>query len=329
MTDKMFDFEGRAVTIADPDEIEFANGYLEAAYRFFFGNLNEGQYSPQFDMDQVHAGNPVFDFRGLAAAEGVAIGQPSAKAPNPDRSLTQLHLRYFLEAYPEFAGFFRNTVSSANIAIKNAEFLHDAVCNGDNFIRLKEIIDTINSSAWSRDKDRSESQSGVSVLGGISETLLSKIFSGMLDESNFFKIGSSEVQSYGDFVVSCLPNNLWISVKSNFARERLLASGYSNDIVGAGFFEDPVEFTNAVRIRNFQRAGFLAMYCPDVSVTPQQRGDGTSTYHLIETFHETEGTDMPLNINGRPFIRKLSELSQDIRLLLNVADIRRRFIVRF
>jgi hypothetical protein len=151
----------------------------------------------------------------------------------------------------------------------------------------------------------------------------------MIDKLNFFRIGNAEVQSYGDFVVTCLPNNLWISVKSNFARERLLASGYNNDILGAGFFQDASEFTQPVRIRNFQRAGFLAMYCPDVAVTKHRQDNATSTYHEIEEFHRARESQMPLNINGKPFIRKLSDLPADIQALLDIADIRRRFTVDF
>jgi len=152
---------------------------------------------------------------------------------------------------------------------------------------------------------------------------------GLIDDVSFFKTGNAKIQSYGDFVVTCLPNNLWISVKSNFARERLLASGYSNDILGAGFFEDASEFTQPVRIRNFQRAGFLAMYCPDIAVTERQITAGTSTYHEIEQFHVNNGTSMPLNINGKQFIRKLSNLATDIETLLSETDIRRRFTVDF
>ena len=78
-----------------------------------------------------------------------------------------------------------------------------------------------------------------------------------------------------------MPNNLWLSVKSNFARERLLASGFTTDIIGVGFFESAKEFTGKIRIRNFQRAGFLAMYCPDVPVNQEQIDNQITTYDLI------------------------------------------------
>ena len=149
----------------------------------------------------------------------------------------------------------------------------------------------------------------------------------MLKHDTFFKVDHSQVQSYGDFVIMCLPNNLWISVKSNFARERLLASGFSTDIIGVGFFEDPTEFSSYVKIRNFQRAGFLAMYCPDIAVTTKQVQNNTSTYE--EVIKAYTGRDMPLNINGKPFIRPLSHLKKHLDKLLVEQDVRRRFIVDF
>ena len=110
-----------------------------------------------------------------AAAHGIAISKPSAKATNPGRLQTQLCVRAVLEKFPEIAGFFHNVITTAPIAIANAEFLLGEQCDGSNFIHLKKIIDRINRSNWTRDKDTSEGQSGVSVLGGISETLLSNV----------------------------------------------------------------------------------------------------------------------------------------------------------
>ena len=127
----------------------------------------------------------------------------------------------------------------------------------------------------------------------------------------------------------CLPNNLWLSVKSNFARERLLASGYSNDILGVGFFQDPSEFTGSVRIRNFQRAGFLAMYCPDVAVSELQVNENTNTYDQVMNYYVVNGQTPPTNINGMPFIRKLSMLCDDLALLLVERDVRKRLTVKF
>ena len=127
----------------------------------------------------------------------------------------------------------------------------------------------------------------------------------------------------------CLPNNLWLSVKSNFSRERLLASGYSNDILGVGFFEQAKEFTSLVRVRNFQRAGFLAIYCPDVPVSQDQIDRNISTYEEILDVYSSRGETIPTNVNGGSFIRKLSNLNSDLSKILQVKDITKRSTVKF
>lgn len=326
---KEFNYNGSRVTIEAPDTVDFANGYLQASYDFFFGIIAAGEYAPSIDCDALHNGDLGFDICEQARVHGEAIRNPSAKASNRERLLTQFHVQKFLEAFPVFLGFFHNLSAPAEISVKNAEILHGNICRADNFIEIKRIIDDINRKIWTREKDVSERQAGVSNLGTISETLLGSAFEGMVDDVNFFKVGHSQVQSYGDFVLMCLPNNLWISVKSNFARERLLASGYSNDILGVGFFESAGEFTGSVRVRNFQRAGFLAMYCPDFAVSEEQMLAGTSTFSEIVEIHKNNGTEMPRNINGKPFIRPLSGLRGDLQALLEEPDLRRRFTVDF
>jgi len=255
--------------------------------------------------------------------------KPSARASNKERLASQQALRAFLTSFPVFSGFLMNTTSSARIAISNAELIMSEPCNADNFIEIKRIIDKLNLAAWTREADTIERQSGVSVLGTISETLLETAFESLVDGTNFFKITHSQVQFFGDFALMCLPNNLWISVKSNFARERLLASGYSNDILAVGFFQDPTEFTSPVRIRNLQRAGFLAMYCPDSAVTSQQNHLNTSTYQMVLDDYARREVELPKNINGKPFIRSLSSLGDDLRALLEIKDVRRRHTVGF
>jgi len=127
----------------------------------------------------------------------------------------------------------------------------------------------------------------------------------------------------------CLPNNLWLSVKSNFARERLLASGYSNDILAVGFFEDFTEFTSPVRIRNMQRAGFLCIYMPDMPVTHEQEQKSTSTYDLTIKHYSDMNKELPLNINGTPFFRRLSSIAVDLNKLLKETKIEKRLSVDF
>lgn len=327
---KTVDYKGRAIVLRAPASIEFASDFHMEIYTLIYNAVSGPDYKPFVDVDALANGGLGVDIVATADAAEIKLkAKPSAKASNRDRLLVQFYVRHFLASFPEMVGLVFNTVLLAENSIENAELLLGADCDATNFIAIKQIIDDLNTKSWTRDKDVSEGQSGVSTLGTISESLLNRVFDSMVDETNFFKVNASQVQSYGDFVLMCLPNNLWISVKSNFARERLLASGYSNDILGVGFFESFDEFTGQIRVRNFQRAGFLAMYCPDVAVSEAQVAGGTSTYQQIVDFHAANETDMPKNINGRPFIRRLSDLQGDLQPLLDEQDVKRRFTVSF
>lgn len=327
--DKQLNYDGRQVTLVDPESVSFDTKFHEKIYRHIFDAIDGDCYKPYLDVDSLSDESAALDVVELARSSGVEIDPPSTIASNRHRLHIQHHVRSFLQAFPQMVGLVNNTIMLADLSIKNAEFLLGKQCDSTNFIEVKRVIDDVNSKAWCRDKDTSERQSGVSTLGNISESLLKRAFDSMVDTTNFFKVNRSEVQSYGDFVLMCLPNNLWLSVKSNFARERLLASGYNNDIIGVGFFEDYREFIGQVRIRNFQRAGFLAMYCPDIAVTEDQVDGKTSTYKQIFDHHKVNRTDMPKNINGRPFIRRLSDLQGDLKSLLDEAEVQRRFTVTF
>ena len=139
------------------------------------------------------------------------------------------------------------------------------------------------------------------------------------DESHFYKSAHmpAQIRSYGDFVIMCQPNNLWLSVKSGFSRERLLASGYTNDVIGVGFFQDAAEFTNPLRLRNFKKAGFLAIYVPSVPVTEAQIQADINTYSEVISEYGGEA-NLPQNINGTPLIRDLSLLYEDLKSLIDM-----------
>jgi hypothetical protein len=217
----------------------------------------------------------------------------------------------------------------APIAIKSSEVYLNLTIDSTNFITAKQFIDQINRHRWTRPQNDSEQQSGVSNLGGVSELLLEIAMNQLIDGLNFFKTNNQQVQSYGDFVLMCLPNNLWLSVKSNFARERLLASGYTTDILGVGFFTSKDEFTSKAKIRNFQRVGFLAMYLPDIPVSEIQVTNNTNTYDEVMEFYAANGINLPININGTLFLRRLSNLHADISAILAITDISNRTTLSF
>jgi len=328
---KIVKFDGQNFQVEDPKNIVFETTFDEKLFSFIYNRINNGQiYAPIIDSDNFFNKTYPIDILKLFAASGLALpNEPSSKATNRSRLELQFIVRDFLSRYPILMGLVQNNVTLAGVAIKNAEILCQQNVDGTNFIRIKSIIDKLNRTAWSRSRDVSEKQSGVSTLGTISETLLKITFQNLVDDKIFFQVSQSEVQSYGDFVLMCLPNNLWLSVKSNFARERLLASGYSNDILGVGFFQDSGEFTSLVRIRNFQRAGFLAMYCPDVAVSESQLKNNSNTYDEVINHYNNAKITLPTNINGKPFIRRLSDLVSDLTPLINESNVKKRMCVRF
>ena len=105
---------------------------------------------------------------------------------------------------------------------------------------------------------------------------------------------------YGDFLIPTAPHNLFVSVKSERARERLILSGNRLETVGFGFFKQPQEFTSESRRRLFTRWGFSAIYMPE------------STLKSVRT---RLGGHMPVNRNGRPLYRPLSRFGPDLRLV--------------
>ena len=243
----------------------------------------------------------------------------------------QLIREYLFEDFPSFVALFKNNIVRQNHAIENAKVLLEIEkIDIGNFMDIKALINKIYKDSWSRNKSMSENQSANSTVGTISENLIEAAFSGMVDNKTIFNSkGNASVKSYGDFVMLCLPNNLWISVKSGFARERLLASGFSNDILGVGFFESYKEFISESKIRNLKKVGFLAIYCPDISVTEEQMEEGVNTYDQIEKYFTKNKMSMPVNINGKPFLRKLSKIKDDLEEIINEKDISKRSTIGF
>lgn len=323
-------FNEVTIEIEAPIRTQFTSDFDESIYTLIYDEIICGNsYEPVIDVDDIYNKHHQLDLKSLSHSSGLNIKPPNPSAPNFARSFTQEFIRDFMLRYPIFLGLVCNCVVWSDAAIENAELLKKEKVTVANFIDIKRIIDEVNRTAWTRDRDVTESQSGVSNLGQISEKLLHKAFGSLVDNKNFFPVGKSHLKAFGDFVLMCLPNNLWLSVKSNFGRERLLASGFSNDILGVGFFQDAGEFQSQSRIRNFQKAGFLAMYLPDVSVSEEQVLNESNTYQEVMDSYNDKKVPMPTNINGKPFIRKLSDLSGDLKELLEEEDIRKRYTLEF
>lgn len=305
--------------------------FLKPLYQRFYDDLDENKGLMQLDADNytafVEALCEELSSENLKLVRKVGYKELTPK--EWQKNITQKALSVFIFYFPKFGLFFKHLHLTAPLILAAVEKLMKEPVSAENFIQVKTQIDKLNRLAWVREQTTQEQQSGVSNLGTISETLLERALNELIDERNFFKTGNQEIQSYGDFVLMCLPNNLWLSVKSNFARERLLASGYTTDILGVGFFTDKKEFTSKAKIRNFQRVGFLAMYLPNAPVSAEQIQTGLSTYQEVcETYRE-QGREMPKNINGTDFLRPLSQLYADINELLTVEDIKNRTTLKF
>ena len=193
----------------------------------------------------------------------------------------------------------------------------------------KRELRSLNIHTWTRDRNFSEQQGGKSVLGKVSEILLDRSLGNLIDESELFSsAGNKDIKSYGDFILMALPNNLWISVKSGYAKERLLGSGFSNDVIGVGYFETGKEFKSVSLMRNHRKAGFLAIYLPDAPINETQEALGINTYDDVIDSYISRDIELPTNINGKPFLRKLSSVISDIAAL-KAKPIKKRTTIDF
>lgn len=193
----------------------------------------------------------------------------------------------------------------------------------------KRELRLLNINTWTRAQNFSEEQGGKSVLGKVSEILLARSLGNLIDESELFSSASNKaIASYGDFVLMALPNNLWISVKSGYAKERLLGSGFSNDVIGVGYFETGKEFKSVSLMRNHRKAGFLAIYLPDAPINETQETLGINIYDDVIDSYRSKGIELPTNINGNPFLRKLSSVISDIDAL-KAKPIKKRTTIDF
>ena len=304
--------------------------YFKIIYRYLYNSIDQTRVYPHVDFDALNQNLFTALYERYDIQANMRYFQTKKISRTEyNKAPAQKALLLFLHYFPDFYIFLQNINSDARINIQNAETLLNETISIDNFIDAKRTIDEQNRQRYTRTQTQQEKQGGVSILGTISETLLNDAMQSIIDEENFFKTTMSEIQSYGDFVLMCLPNNLWLSVKSNFARERLLASGFSTDIIGVGFFTDAKEFTSQAKIRNFLKVGFLAMYIPDVSITQEQIDNQTNTYQEVIDYYTQHNIELPKNINQTPFIRRLSSIKDDLTALLEITNISRRTTIYF
>lgn len=124
----------------------------------------------------------------------------------------------------------------------------------------------------------------------------------------------------GDFAVMGSPFNLFISVKSYKAKERLIVSGTGQNaapVVGYGLFDDPNEWSPD-RVKQYKQRGFIAIYIPQnlyftlAAMIPTTPG---LTARLRRKYSAANGYPATAinNIYDRPLLRKLEDFDDDIR----------------
>lgn len=124
----------------------------------------------------------------------------------------------------------------------------------------------------------------------------------------------------GDYAIMGSPFNLFVSVKSYKAKERLIVSGTGQNaapVVGYGLFDDPSEWSPA-RVKQYKQRGFIAIYMPRdtydslaamVSTTPGLTTRQRNKYTAANGYPATSIT----NIYDRPLLRKIEDFVADIQ----------------
>ena len=204
--------------------------------------------------------------------------------------------------------------------------------NGDNVFELQLKTLELSKERWPEGRrDTSSIQAGKSILGETSELMVMGMLSDLVKKypEDLIRTQHDNISAYGDFAAFSLPWNLWISVKSGYAKERLFASGYRNPILGIGFFQDPEgDFKGEIRLRNYKLAGFIAIYLPDKPVTEEQLENNLNTFDAVTGYFEGSESNTNPNGNGKAFYRPISQFAKDMESLLEQSR-NNRFTITF
>ncbi|MDO4801724.1 MAG: hypothetical protein Q4A15_06130 [Prevotellaceae bacterium] len=149
-----------------------------------------------------------------------------------------------------------------------------------------------------------------SVIGGVSE-LICRIGLEAAAPGRYDKLPKGW-DWIGDYAITGLPFNLYISVKSYYAKERLIFSGTGQGaapVIGYGLFKDESEWS-PVRVHQYRHRGFVAIYMPSAlySALSAKTGRGYPA------------TDI-MNIYERPLLRDIKDFADDIRNVVSPANL--------
>ena len=170
----------------------------------------------------------------------------------------------------------------------------DQYAHLDDILNARDAVSADIKSAGLKEDD--------SVIGGVSE-LICKIGLEAAAPGRYDKLPRGW-DWIGDFAITGLPFNLYISVKSYYAKERLIVSGTGQGaapVIGFGLFKDEKEWS-PVRVEQYRHRGFVAIYMP------------SDLYNALaaKTGKNQPATDIT-NIYNRPLLRDIKNFANDLK----------------
>ncbi|TCL60537.1 hypothetical protein EDD76_102235 [Kineothrix alysoides] len=151
----------------------------------------------------------------------------------------------------------------------------------------------------------------VSLIGSLTEKICEIGIKAVCDETRYSQLPKNW-KWLGDFAVTGLPFNLYISVKSYYAKERLIVSGTGQmaaPVVGFGLFKDIAEW-NPSRVSQYKHRGFVAIYIP---------------HDIYDALSSKTGKGHPVtnvkNIYDKPFLRDIANFSKDLKKVVKTDNI--------
>lgn len=124
----------------------------------------------------------------------------------------------------------------------------------------------------------------------------------------------------GDFAILGSPFNLFISVKSYKAKERLIVSGTGQNaapVIGYGLFDDSAEWSPE-RVKQYKQRGFIAIYMPKnlydelALMTESTPGLEPRKARKYTAEHGYPATEIK-NIYDKPLLRRIEDFADDIK----------------
>lgn len=167
----------------------------------------------------------------------------------------------------------------------------------------------------------------VSTIGGVTELICELALKATVP--NKYSTLPDGWKWVGDFAIMGSPFNVFISVKSYYARERLIVSGMGQNaapVVGWGLFEKLNEWSPS-RVKQYKQRGFLAIYMPEMlynELLEQDENNPALTPREKKKYPSAKGYPVTkiVNIYDRPLIRKINDFADDIARVYSRPDFR-------